>query len=256
MGSHAGEGVGVILSAHQALLGRATSFDDLLTALSPDWWLRLDEPSGTAAADAIGSLDGTMSGTYTRGATALRPGSDFSTTFTAGYCAVASGTALDYAASTPVTFGAIVRPTSLSGGAVRQSIINNLVNSAFGYTNAALYLAPGGGTLYPEGGVTDAGTNTISVASSPDPVSLDTTYLILWAYDGTYFDVHVNGVRKVHVNKGALVAPSTAGGTIVGGDAANPGSYKFVGQMSDVFRVPGYVTEVQALALALAAGLA
>jgi hypothetical protein len=232
------------------------SFDDVLAALNPDWWLRLDESSGATAADAIGALDGTLAGTYTRGAAPLRTGSDHSTTFTAANCSVSSGAALDYAASVPVTFGAIVRPTSLAGGGVRHSIVNNLVNSGLGYTNFALYLVPSGGALYPTMAVTDAGTNTISTASSPDAVALDTAYMILGAFDGTYFDVMVNGVRKTHVNKGALAAPGTAGGTQVGGDATNPGSYKFVGQISDVFRIPGYVTEAQALALAQAAGLA
>lgn len=226
------------------------TFDELVDALSPIAWWRLDEPSGATAADSVGALDGTAAGTYTRGASSIRTGSTASTTFTSGYVAISSGTSLDYAAGVPYAVAAWVQPTSASGGAVRQSIFNNLNNSAFGYSNFGLWLGPSAGSLYSSMGVTESGSNIMSSAGDGDALSLNTPHLVIGSFDGTYFDVHVDGVRKAHVNKGgSLVAVSTTGGSHIGGDAANPNSYKFIGQISDVIVFDNAISEAQALSL-------
>lgn len=223
------------------------NYYDLVLADNPIAYWPVQDASGTTADDIIGSLDGTYGGTYTLADRIIRQGGAAATKFTAGYFSVSSGTSLDRVNGVPWSCEGWFRVNSGAGGSARANIYNNLVNSGLGYTNAALYLTPSGGNWYLTGGWTDAGTNIITVIQDPNPVSLDTDYLGTLAFDGTTRYLMRNGVIVASGNS-AVASPATSSGTFVGGDALNPGSYKFPGHLSDVVVYSTCVQAARALA--------
>lgn len=224
------------------------TYDDLLLDMNPIARWKLTEGSGTTATDSAGSLDGTYAGTYTLADTPLWQGGTAAAKFTSGYVSIPSGTALDRVNGSPWAVCAWVRLTSSSAGAVRASILNNLVNSAFGYSNASIWLAASGGSYYPQGGWTETTSNVMTFSASASAVTLNDIYHIAMTFDGTTRTLLVNGVA-VDSDNGNNASPATTGGTYLGGDAANPGSYKFVGNLGDVCVFNTCPTVAQFLAL-------
>jgi Concanavalin A-like lectin/glucanases superfamily len=186
------------VSAAQSKSGSATftwearSYDYSATVLATpglvSYW-RLDESSGTAAADA-GSNPGTYAGTNMLSAASLLahdPNAAASFNGTTEHVQVPDSASLDFAGTSPFTFEAWIRPDLVD--ATSRRVFSKEITDAGGTQGYLMYFTNTGWRFQRRLN----GANNTAIYSTVPPVA-GTTYHFVATYNGTAIQLYVNGV--------------------------------------------------------------
>jgi hypothetical protein len=223
------------------------TFDSIVAGDTPELWWKLNETSGTVAADSSGNgRNGVISNAHY-----VADGIDFyqlSTTvrLSSPPAAVGIGSDEQWAAE------AIVTLTGATG-TVEGNIVTMWNNETAGYHNFALQIR-GGVYRGAYTAVSDAVTPTLF---SPDPVVLNTTRHLLVSRDGDRFYMFLDGVMVDNqLLTGSELLPGRSPSVLTVSAGSFPSSYGLIGKIRNVVLYSHSLTEEDALQRAKALGFA
>jgi Concanavalin A-like lectin/glucanases superfamily len=178
----------------------ARCYDDAVAASSPLSYWRLDETSGTSAADQVGSRPGTYTGGYTLGQSPALRSTGTSTTFngSTGYVNVPYAAALNPAA---VTVEAWVYPT---GGAGTWRAVASSWKNASGI-RAGYWLGINASNQWQFSVAQNTNGETDALTT---PVTLNTWTHLVGTLSGTTLSLYVNGTLQATATGTYTAAPS------------------------------------------------
>lgn len=231
-------------------------FEAVILSDHPILYLPMDEVSGTTAADATGhGHDGTIVGAPTLGASSLRPGGNSVQFSGVGqYLSIANGAFATeiFEDSHAWSAEAIVNRSGRIASS-SERIFGKFVNGNTGNSSFDLAIAVGDVTDIAGGYYTTDGVPVF--ASNPEGIENGATYIACLTYDGTTLSLYING-SLVDSQPSAGPGQNVDSPLTIGGSNSFPGSYQFIGKISDVSLYDYALTDDRVLAHAVAAGLA
>ena len=166
-------------------------YSDAVTADGPSSYWRLDETSGTSAADSVGSQTGTYRNGVTLGqAGAMSATSNKAASFDAADDDVQMGDVYDYAGTASFSVEFWMNRTSANDTLWRPVIAKEDPGADFSSRQGwAMWLAPNTNTISMErwSGTTSSGIGTLT------PIQAGRWYHIVATYDGSTIRLYVNG---------------------------------------------------------------
>jgi hypothetical protein len=166
---------------------------------------RLDETSGTTAADAVDMVRGTYVNGPTLGATTTLKNAGTAVSFDGNDRDVGMGDVYDFIGATPFSIELWYTPTSVTGA---RGLVSKLSTS--GGNNG--WLLRTNGNVLEFSRYSGGAGQTVSSATT---LSTGTTYHIVATYDGTNSRLYLNGVLDA-TNASAASLPNTAAGLEIG----------------------------------------
>lgn len=240
---------GFLLNPARFAVGGSAGYAATVIADGPLGYWKLDETSGTVAADSSGnSRNGTIGSSVVKNSgVALRRGGNSMTFAAAANNAIniPDSAAIRLSSTTTFSLEAWIKHTG-TGGAGLQGILTKWNNESNGWIDYGLYLNPGT-TVGAVGRYTTSGSNSFTVGSAN--TSLSTIYHLVYVRNGSTNIIYLNGAQSATNTTGST---STYGGLTaplyIGSDPAFPGSYGYAGQISDVAIYNKVLTASQVLA--------
>lgn len=234
--------IGVIAS-HGASGGGGSAYDTAVLALSPLWYAKCDETSGTTAADSSGNArNATIQGAVGLGATKVRPGGSTAFDFPGTVSANAYVTKAAWMQVPSFTIAGWVQADTIG---TYQCIWSRDVNGA-GTRGPSFYIDPAGKLLL------FAGTNNLGTAA----LSTGTNYFVVATFDASTSTVtlYINGSVDATITS-ASVPNSGNYDIIVGASYAASAilNFPFDGRIDDLAYIGSAITAPQVSALYAAA---
>ena len=224
-----------LMRRHTLLQSAAPSFDypALIASLGATHHWPCDETSGTTVADAIGSLDLTLSGTYTLGVSSFNGDARKCIQFGGGH-AQAAGLAWGDGNPRPLTLGCWVKPTAAEIG-----VILDQRDSAYTNSNGSLQYRGSEATTQFRHDKYPPTASQIGTGS----YALNNCYFFLYEEQAGSRKIWINNVLAASdaspENYTGYAVSYTAIGSACGGGAA------FTGLVKDVFVIPAVLSSTE-----------